>query len=292
MQKVRNQTVCNTFQVGVPKGIRIRKGKDKFETIKLFHDILVPFAERRIIELRKNIAVIFAGGSGVRMNTRAKPKQFLEMNGKPIIVHTLEYFQNNSDIAGIVISCIGQWVNHMAELAEKYHLDKIVKIVKGGSTGQESIYNGLCAVKELYPLDDVAVLVHDGVRPLITDDLISRNIETVWQYGSAITVTPVTETVVVSEMGGNLQDVIERDNCFCAKAPQTFKLDDILAAHKRAIADGRNNMIDSATLMQSYGYKLHLVEGPVENIKITNPPDFYVFRALYEARENSQIFGI
>ena len=213
--------------------------------------------------MRKNIAVIFAGGSGVRMNTRAKPKQFLEMNGKPIIVHTLEYFQNNSDIAGIVISCIGQWINYMAELAEKYHLDKIVKIVKGGSTGQESIYNGLCAVKELYPLDDVAVLVHDGVRPLITDDLISRNIETVWQYGSAITVTP-----------------------------QTFKLDDILAAHKRAIADGRNNMIDSATLMQSYGYKLHLVEGPVENIKITNPPDFYVFRALYEARENSQIFGI
>ena len=179
MQKVRNQTVCNTFQVGVPKGIRIRKGKDKFETIKLFHDILVPFAERRIIEMRKNIAVIFAGGSGVRMNTRAKPKQFLEMNGKPIIVHTLEYFQNNSDIAGIVISCIGQWVNHMAELAEKYHLDKIVKIVKGGSTGQESIYNGLCAVKELYSSDDVAVLVHDGVRPLITDDLISRNIETV-----------------------------------------------------------------------------------------------------------------
>ena len=164
--------------------------------------------------MKKNIAVIFAGGSGVRMNTRAKPKQFLEMNGKPIIVHTLEYFQNNRDIAGIVIACIEQWMNYMGELAKKYHLEKIVKIVKGGSTGQESIYNGLCAVKELYPLDDVAVLVHDGVRPLITDDLITRNIETVWLYGSAITVTPVTETVVVSEIGGKLQNVIKRAICF------------------------------------------------------------------------------
>ena len=239
-----------------------------------------------------NIGVIFAGGVGSRMRSKEKPKQFLEIYGKPIIVYTLEHFEKNDEIDAVVVACVEDWIDYFKEQLEKFRIRKVKRIVSGGKSGQLSIYNGLCAVKELYPLDDVAVLVHDGVRPLITDDLISRNIETVWQYGSAITVTPVTETVVVSEMGGNLQDVIERDNCFCAKAPQTFKLDDILAAHKRAIADGRNNMIDSATLMQSYGYKLHLVEGPVENIKITNPPDFYVFRALYEARENSQIFGI
>jgi 2-C-methyl-D-erythritol 4-phosphate cytidylyltransferase len=239
-----------------------------------------------------NIAVIFAGGSGTRMNSKSKPKQFLEMNGKPIIIHTIEYFEQNEKIDRIVISCIDGWEDYLEELLNKFHITKVAKIVKGGDTGQDSIYNGLCAAKEIYPEDDTVVLIHDGVRPLITDDLITRNIETVKRYGSAITVTPVTETIVVSETEGEIQNVVKRDNCYHAKAPQSFYLKDILAAHEKAREDGHHNMIDSATLMRYYDYSLHVVEGPTENIKITNPSDFYTFRALYEARENSQIFGL
>lgn len=242
--------------------------------------------------MAKNIALIFAGGSGTRMNSKSKPKQFLEMNGKPIIIHTLEYFENHEQIDGIVIACIGEWIPYLQEKLERFHIQKVCKVVSGGTTGQESIYNGLCALHELFPQEDTAVLIHDGVRPLITEKLITDNIEAVRTHGSAITVTPVTETIVVSEESGGISDVVKRANCFHAKAPQSFLLKDILAAHEKALAENIHDMIDSVTMMKHYGYPLHIVEGPVENIKITSPADFYVFRALFEARENSQIFGL
>lgn len=242
--------------------------------------------------MAKNIAMIFAGGSGTRMNSRSKPKQFLEMNGKPIIVHTLEYFENHEMIDGIVIACISEWIEYLQEKLERFHIRKVCKVVEGGTTGQESIYNGLCAIRELFPQDDTVVLIHDGVRPLITEKLITDNIEAVRKHGSAITVTPVTETIVVSEESGGISDVVKRANCFHAKAPQSFYLKDILAAHEKALEENIHDMIDSATMMKHYNYPLHIVEGPIENIKITSPADFYVFRALFEARENSQIFGL
>ena len=244
------------------------------------------------IGMGKNIAVIFAGGHGLRMSTKSKPKQFLEMNGKPIIIHTLEYFENNSDIDGIIIACVNGWIGYLEELLVRFHIKKVGRIVKGGATGQESIYNGLCAVKEIWKDDNTIVLLHDGVRPLISEELIARNIEAVKEYGSAITATPVTETIVISEQEGEIKSVVERKNCYHAKAPQSFYLKDILEAHEKARLEGCYDMIDSATLMKYYGYSIHIVDGSTENIKITNPSDFYTFRALYEARENSQIFGL
>ena len=242
--------------------------------------------------MEKNIAVIFAGGSGTRMNAKTLPKQFLQMNGKPIIIHTLEYFENCKEIDGIVVSCIDGWQDYLKEFIHKFHITKVKQIVVGGKTGQESIYNAISAAGDLYPEEDTVVLIHDGVRPLITEELILENIKTVRSFGTAITVSPVTETVVVANQEGYLDNVVERNQCFHAKAPQSFYLKDILSAHKKAIEDGNLEMIDSATLMSHYGYQLHLVEGNVENIKITNPADFYVFRSLFEARENSQIFGL
>jgi len=242
--------------------------------------------------MEKNVAVIFAGGCGSRMNTKTLPKQFLQMNGKPIIIHTLEYFETCKEIDGIVISCIEGWIDYLEDLIDKFRITKVKKIVKGGATGQESIFNGLCAAKEFYPEEDTVVLVHDGVRPLITTKLIRDNIKTVREFGTAITVSPVTETVVVANEDNELDNVVDRTRCYHAKAPQSFYLKDIMEAHLKAREDGNFEMIDSATLMSHYGYKMHLVEGNVENIKITNPSDFYMFRSLYEARENSQIFGI
>jgi 2-C-methyl-D-erythritol 4-phosphate cytidylyltransferase len=240
-----------------------------------------------------NTALIFAGGSGSRMNSKAKPKQFLELNGKAIIIHTVEYFEKNKDIDNIAIVCIEGWIDYLKDLLKRNFITKVKWIIPGGATGQESIYKGL---KSIYndcenPSDSV-VLIHDGVRPLINDKLISDNIAIVKNYSSAITVVPQAETVVSVNEDSVVTNVGERNIQRIARAPQSFILEDIMKAHNQAIKDNMLDMIDSASLMMHYGHTLHIVEGPVENIKITTPFDFYVFRAIFEAKENSQIFGI
>lgn len=227
----------------------------------------------------------------MRMHTRSKPKQFLKMNGKPIIIHTLENFEFHPEIDSIVIACIEEYMEYLQGLLLQYNIKKVRKIVKGGNTGQSSIYNGLCAAEEISREKESIVLIHDGVRPLITDEIISENIDAVRKYGSAVTAAPVTETIIISDDDGVVSNVIKRNNCYYAKAPQSFYLKDILAAHKKAKKEGISDIIDSATLMSRYGYALHIVEGTSENIKITTPSDFYVFRSLYEAKENLQLFG-
>lgn len=241
-----------------------------------------------------NIALIFAGGSGTRMNTKSRPKQFLEMNGKPIIIHTIEYFENCKDIDKIVVVCIEDWIERFGKMLTKYNITKVERVVPGGATGQLSIYNGLCAAREVAGdrLSESVVLIHDGVRPLITEQLILDNIAMVKEKGSAITVTPATETIIQVNENNEISNVVDRNSCYTAKAPQSFFLKDILAVHEKALSEGKDNMIDSATMMRTYGHVLHTVVGPVENIKITNPTDFYIFRSIYEARENSQIFGL
>ena len=237
-----------------------------------------------------NIAVIFAGGTGQRMNTKTLPKQFLELHGKPILIYTLEHFEKHRQVDGIVLVCVQDWLDYCRELLQKYHIKKVKAIVPGGQSGQESIRNGLNKAAELFPQDSV-VLIHDGVRPLIDEETISKDIASVQQHGSAITVSPAIETIALRSDTGEVGEIIERSRCQMAKAPQCFYLKDILEAHQKAQADNRNDFIDSASLMRHYGHSLFTVEGPTENIKITTPSDFYLFRALLDARENSQIFG-
>ncbi len=237
-----------------------------------------------------NIAVIFAGGSGTRMNSKDKPKQFLLVHGKPIIVHTIENFQNHHSIDGIIVVCIESWIDYMEEMKYRYRLDKIKKIVPGGKNGQLSIYNGLVAAKEIYGLENNIVLIHDGVRPLINEKLISDNIEMVKKNNSAITCTVAKETVILVDEENTVSEVPSREKSRFAKAPQSFWLRDIFSAHTNALNENKIDFIDSCSMMRYYGYKLNVVIGPNENIKITTPDDFYTFRALYDARENQQIF--
>ena len=144
-----------------------------------------------------NIAVIFAGGVGSRMQTiGGTPKQFLNVHGKPIIIHTLEKFQENDNIDAITIACVDGYIDHLWKLVKKYDITKVKAIVKGGKNGQESIYNGLKAAKEISDSNDDIVLIHDGVRPLIGNKLIDDNIATVKKYGNAITCVECKETVV------------------------------------------------------------------------------------------------
>lgn len=239
-----------------------------------------------------NIALIFAGGVGSRMNSKELPKQFLRIYDKPIIVHTIEHFEKNAQIDAIVVVCVSDWIDYFKELVCKYHLQKIRRIVPGGKTGQLSIYNGLLAAKEIAQDEKNVVLIHDGVRPLINENLISRNIESVQKYGSSITSGIVKETIVEINDDGDIKTVPDRAHSRVAKAPQCFWLDDILSAHHKALDAGRDDFIDSCSMMQYYGFHLHMIDGPYENIKITTPEDFYTMRAVLQVKEDAQIYGI
>lgn len=238
-----------------------------------------------------NIGVIFAGGVGARMHSKDRPKQFLEMYNKPIIIHTLEHFEENDEIDAVVVVCVKDWIAYLEKLLYRFRIEKVKKIVPGGNTGQMSIFNGLTAAKTLAQEAPSIVLIHDGVRPLIHSGLLSKNIECVKSYGSAITTAIVKETIVVGDEDDHVEQVLERAKSRVAKAPQSFWLEDILSAHQKAMEERKTDFIDSCTLMKHYGYNLHMVDGPYENIKITTPEDFYTMRAILEAKENSQIYG-
>lgn len=236
-----------------------------------------------------NIGIIFAGGVGKRMHTKDKPKQFLSVCGKPIIVHTIEIFQNHPQIDGIIVVCVEDWIPYMEELKFRFRLEKIGAVVPGGDTGQLSIYNGLKAAEKVYGIEDHIVLIHDGVRPLINEQVLTDNIDCVRKKGSAITCSPAKETFVLTDDEDNVEEIPSRAHSKIAKAPQSFYLKDILEAQEWALNAGNDNMIDSCTLMYTFGKKLALIDGPSENIKITTPDDFYMFRAIFDARENQQL---
>ena len=239
-----------------------------------------------------NIALIFAGGTGQRMNTKTLPKQFLELHGKPIIIYTLEVFDRMDEIDGIVVVCVDGWHDYLRRMLKKFGIEKVRAIVSGGPTGQDSIRNGIDCIAERWP-EDTVVLIHDGVRPLIDEATIRACIDCVHAHGSAVTVAPAVETVTIAgPQPGTVGEIIERQRCSMAKAPQCYLLGDLLAVEAKAQADGRHDFIDTATMMNHYGYPLHTVAGSSMNIKITNPTDFYIFRAIVDALENSQIFGL
>lgn len=249
-------------------------------------------ALRRRWDLNVNMAVIFAGGTGRRMSSRATPKQFLELHGKAIIIYTLEHFQRNVHIDAIVVVCLGDWIDHLEALLRRFEVAKVRHIVPGGASGLESIHRGLRAALSL--CDDpheTTVLIHDGVRPLITDELITANIDAVAEFGSAVTIAQQTETVVCVDSDGDTVAVIDRNVARIARAPQSFRLADVLEVYDRAADEGFANSVDSASLMMQSGRRLHTVEGPLENIKITTPLDYFVFRSVLQARESSQILG-
>ena len=226
------------------------------------------------------------------MNSRVKPKQFINVYGKPIIIHTLELFDNHEDIDAIAVACLEDWIPYLEELLEKFNIKKVKKIVPGGASGQESIYNGLKAAEEIAGGEKSIVLIHDGVRPLIHAKTISDNIASVQEHGSAITSVTVKETVLVVSKDNSIDSVPKREDTRLARAPQSFYLDEIIGAHRKAIAENKLDFIDSCSMMQYYGKKLYLIEGPQENIKITTPDDFYTMRALLDAKEEAQIYGL
>lgn len=239
-----------------------------------------------------NIAVIFAGGTGVRMDSHTRPKQFLELHGKSILLHTIEHFEYHPDIDFIVVACLEKWIGFFRNELRRFGIKKVKWVVPGGETVQMSVYNALKKIEENVEIsDNDIVLLHDGVRPLIDQQLITSNIESVKKYGSGITVAYQYETVATVNGDGYINNVIDRNHVRIAKAPQSFYLKDVLKAHKMALSENKTSFIDSASMMSHYGHKLHQVIGNSDNLKVTTAIDFYMFKAVLDAREASQIFG-
>jgi 2-C-methyl-D-erythritol 4-phosphate cytidylyltransferase len=238
-----------------------------------------------------NIAIIFAGGSGVRMGA-GLPKQFLEINGKPIIVHTVQLFQRHDRIDKIYISVLEDYIPYMEDLVDEFRLKKVASVLPGGETAQDSIYNALKKAESENP-DDSIVLLHDGVRPFVSYDVITDNIDSVIQYGNGITCTSCFETILLSKDGDRVDTVPYRKETFAAQAPQSFYLKDIIAAHDvvRARPERYENMVDACTILKSQGLDVHMVPGNRGNIKVTTPEDVYMYRALLQYKENEQTFG-
>lgn len=242
-----------------------------------------------------NIAAIFAGGVGKRLNDGYKaddsiPKQFIEINNKPILIHTLLHFQNHEMIDKIYISMLPEYKEYTYELVDKYQITKVQKIVDGGDSAQESIYNVLVAIKSENP-DDSVVLIHDGVRPIINSEVIKDNILSVEKYGNAITTTPCYETILVSDDGINPKAVPLRNETYSAQAPQSFRLKEILEAHEviRQRQTRYDNIVDSCTLFHLLNKKTYLVRGNFGNIKITTPYDLYILKGILDYKKDIEI---
>ncbi len=242
-----------------------------------------------------NIAIIFAGGVGQRLSNgeNSLPKQFLKINDKPIIIHTLELFEEHDMIDKIYIAIHPDYYDYMQDLVKHYYITKTAGIVKGGATGQDSIYNAL-KLAQSENNDDSIVLIHDGVRPNITRDVISENINCAKTKGNAITCTSCFETILVSENGINPEHVPYRKHTYAAQAPQSFHLGEIIKAHEytRKTNPQYTDIVDSCTLFKTLNKPTYMIKGNRGNIKITTIEDLYILRALIRYKEDVEAFGL
>lgn len=227
-----------------------------------------------------NIAVIIAGGSGNRMGQDI-PKQFMHVDGCPIIIHTMQCFQKHPDIDAIAVVCLKGWDTVLQAYANQFSITKLKWIFPGGETGMESIHNGIYGLKDAGCKGDDLVVIHDSVRPLLSQDIISSNIAVCKAYGYAITGIQCREAILESEDGFAATGSIPRDTLIRTQTPQTFRLDNIIAVHEEAKEKGITNSVASCTLIAEVGGReMHIVPGSEKNIKVTTVEDLEILKAL------------
>lgn len=232
-----------------------------------------------------NIAMLIAGGKGVRMNQDI-PKQFLSIQDRPVIVYTLQAFQKHPEIDAILVVCIDGWQEILWAYARQFNITKMRWVTAGGENGQQSIYNGLSELKEHCDMSDL-VLIHDAIRPNVSQEIISNCIAECRLHGSAITVIPCAEAMLLRDDDPNSsQEVIARDSLARTQTPQAFPLQKLLWAHEEAEKRGISNSTASCTLMVELGETVYFCPGSEKNIKITTTEDIEIFKALLMAKKD------
>ncbi len=233
------------------------------------------------------IALLTAAGIGSRMGQDI-PKQFIHVDNKPLIVYTLEAFQNHPGIDAIVCVTLPNWIDVVKAYAMQFNIKKLRWIVPGGATGQESIKNGLMAVRNSLGEDDITIMIHDGNRGLVSGEIISNSLAVYREHGSAVTVIPCVEAVFFSEDGGLSSDKsIPREQLYRTQTPHTYDLKKLLWAHEEAAKKKIENSTATCTLMQALGEKIYFSKGSEENLKITTTEDLKLFNVLLHTRKES-----
>lgn len=234
-----------------------------------------------------NIALILAGGSGTR-TAQDIPKQFMNLYDKPLIIYTLENFQNHPDIDGIVVVCLEGWHEVLKAYAGQYGIDKLKKIVSGGVDGQESTQKGLEALRDICTPEDV-VLVHDGIRPFITEEVIADAITKCKQKGSGLSSVRCQETIVRTDDGVSGEENIDRKEVMRVQTPQAYKYGRAMWAYEEAERRGIKGEVYINTLMLHLGEKLYFSKGTERNVKITTVDDLELFKALLKMERDSWV---
>lgn len=230
-----------------------------------------------------NIALIMAGGSGARMHQNI-PKQFLTINDRPVIVYTMEAFQRHADIHSIAVVCINGWESVLQAYADQFNITKLKHIIPGGDSNHNSIRNGLFEVEKHYKPDDI-VLIHDGIRPMVSEEIISDCIITAKKFGSAISSVPCYEPVMRTEDGLQTCDFYPREKLRRSHTPHGYPIKKICDMYRLAAERGITNATSSNTLLFDLGEQVYFSAGSEKNIKLTTVEDIEIFKALLVAKK-------
>lgn len=225
-----------------------------------------------------NIALLTAAGLGSRMHLDI-PKQFLNIEGKPVILYTMEAFQHHPQVDAMIVVTLENWKENIDAYARDYGIDKLKWIAVGGKTGQESIKNGIEELSKHCAMDDV-VMVHDGNRPFVSEEMISDSLATYKQYGSAVAAMPCIEAIFRSENGRTSSDCIPREQLFRTQTPHTYTLGKLLWAHERAKELKIENTTATCVLMKMLGETIYFSKGSEKNLKLTTHEELDIFKAM------------
>ena len=236
-----------------------------------------------------SIALIIAGGAGNRMHQDI-PKQFLTVNEKPVIVYTLEAFQEHPEIDAIAVVCIEGWDQVLRAYARQFNITKLEYVVPGGKNGQDSIRNGIMELEKHYDPEDI-VLIHDAIRPMVSAEIISDNIRVAREKGNAVTVIPCAEAMLQTDDGTVSVGSYPRDRLKRTQTPQAFHIGFICDLHRRALEAGITNSVASCTLMIEMGEQVYFSSGSEKNIKLTTVEDIDIFKALLAAKRSEWLKG-
>lgn len=231
----------------------------------------------------KNVyGVVLAGGKGTRMGNVEKPKQFMEVGGKPIIIHTIEKFVVCQEFDKVLVLSPKQWINHTQDLIKKYIpcSDNVI-VLEGGTTRNETIMNAIKYIDGQGCLDeDTIIVTHDSVRPFVTHRILEENVKYAKKYGACDTVIPATDTIVESTNNEFITDIPDRSKMYQGQTPQTFKALMLRELYNSLTEDEKTVLTDACKILVLKGEKIHLVDGEVFNIKITYPYDLRVAESL------------
>lgn len=230
---------------------------------------------------------ILAGGTGSRMGNYTVPKQFLPLNGKPIIVHVIEKFLVHTELDRIIVGVNANWLEYMLDLQRKYFPNaKELTVVEGGSDRNSTILAIIEEAKRLGGTADDVVVTHDSVRPFVTLKMISENVDAAEKHGVCDTVIPATDTIVYSENNMYITDIPVRSNVYQGQTPQSFKIGLFEKVYNEMTEEEFALVTDACKMFMLKGHEVYLVDGSVSNMKITYPFDYKMAQIMMEKMDN------